>query len=83
MLKNVKISYNFLNLETETVPPEDVDMEGMTPDAIKEMILGGSSVKKEPTVEVTITSQVTTTTTVTTSQTIVDGVVKVSFLKIT
>lgn len=55
---------------------EDVNMEGMTPDAIKQMILGGSSDGKDegkvPKEEVTIT----TTTTVTASQTFVDGVVK-------
>lgn len=56
------------------------NMEGMTPDAIKEMILGGGAAlppkSNSSKVEVTITSQVTTTTTVTTSHTVVDGIIK-------
>lgn len=50
----------------------DIDMKDMSPDAIKEMILGGKPEKNE----VTVTSTVTTTTTVTTTQKMVDGIVK-------
>lgn len=61
-------------IKRETDEDEEIDVHTMSPDAIKEMILGGggSGVKNE----VTVTSTVTTTTTVTTSQTMVDGVVK-------
>ncbi|XP_063923379.1 nucleosome-remodeling factor subunit NURF301 isoform X3 [Zophobas morio] len=50
----------------------DVDMEDMSPDDIKEMILGGGA----PLNKKSITITTTTTATVTTQQTIVDGVVK-------
>lgn len=46
----------------------NVDVDGITPDAIKEMILGAEMNSKEVTI--------TTTTVVTTSQTYVDGVIK-------
>jgi nucleosome-remodeling factor subunit BPTF len=50
----------------------EVDMEDMSPDDIKEMILGGGA----PLNKKSITITTTTTATVTTQQTIVDGVVK-------
>lgn len=60
-------------LKTES-EDEEIDVHGMTPDDIKEMIVGGAppGIKNQ----VTLTSTVTTTTTLTTSQTVVDGIVK-------
>ncbi|KAG5899121.1 hypothetical protein JTB14_021623 [Gonioctena quinquepunctata] len=57
--------------KTETFH-EGMDLKAMSPDAIKEMILGA---KPEPK-EVTVTSTFTTTTSVTTSTTTVDGVLR-------
>ncbi|RZC39906.1 nucleosome-remodeling factor subunit NURF301, partial [Asbolus verrucosus] len=50
----------------------EVDMEDMSPDDIKEMILGGGAPLNKKSVTITTT----TTATVTTQQTIVDGIVK-------
>ncbi|KAK9686188.1 PHD-finger [Popillia japonica] len=59
--------------ESET---EEVDMDIMSPDDIKEMILGSQPKIETKNVQVVTTVTTTTTTTVTTQQTIVDGIVK-------
>lgn len=55
---------------------EEVDMDIMSPDDIKEMILGSQPKTEKINSQIVTTVTTTTTTTVTTQQTIVDGVVK-------
>lgn len=55
---------------------EEVDMDIMSPDDIKEMILGSQPKLEKNNSQVVTTVTTTTTTTVTTQQTVVDGIVK-------
>ncbi|KRT79741.1 PHD finger motif containing protein [Oryctes borbonicus] len=64
-----------LKMQSES-ESEEVDMDIMSPDDIKEMILGSQPKIEKNNSQVVTTVTTTTTTTVTTQQTIVDGVVK-------